>query len=395
MGRIFDCCYCNNIFSKKLSSYYFEPNMATTQVLINRLVPDVFDGRMDLETFIMDCRRFFDIANIEENARGLMIKTMINRELIPIYEAVEINITGFEERLRKAFQKPSSLINDMKEIMEYRKGSNTAEKFFEDVNRMTEKLLRHKWDKNELTKYFLIHCVDDKEIQKEIKMRETTDVEEIEKIIKKMDNIMMEEEVAPIKRLTFAEIARGEKKFREYQNKNMRPVNVRVNQKPQMKNIICWTCGQEGHISRNCRRIPNIRCYACNEEGHIRRNCQKIKCDNCHRSGHIEKQCYFKTGFQGYQFRNRFDPRTHRVMNNNSNQYNFYSNKENRNRNEDYGKYSRNSVFREYKNEMDINKENRVAVVDDNYYDDLQDTFRSNYPKDEAPPCEEMIGAMQ
>ena len=369
--------------------------MATTQVLINRLVPDVFDGRMDLETFIMDCRRFFDIANIEENARGLMIKTMINRELIPIYEAVEINITGFEERLRKAFQKPSSLINDMKEIMEYRKGSNTAEKFFEDVNRMTEKLLRHKWDKNELTKYFLIHCVDDKEIQKEIKMRETTDVEEIEKIIKKMDNIMMEEEVAPIKRLTFAEIARGEKKFREYQNKNMRPVNVRVNQKPQMKNIICWTCGQEGHISRNCRRIPNIRCYACNEEGHIRRNCQKIKCDNCHRSGHIEKQCYFKTGFQGYQFRNRFDPRTHRVMNNNSNQYNFYSNKENRNRNEDYGKYSRNSVFREYKNEMDINKENRVAVVDDNYYDDLQDTFRSNYPKDEAPPCEEMIGAMQ
>ena len=176
--------------------------LAASQNLIDRLLPDQYDGRVDIEEFIQDCQRFFDVANMDDNMRNIMIKTLMNRELIPIYEAVENNIVGYEARLRKAFQKPSSLVNDIKEIFEFRKGSISAEKYFDTINKLTDKLLRHKWDKKELTKYFLIHCVDSKEIQKEIKTRNISDVTDIEKLIKKMDSISEEVEIRAVQRIT-------------------------------------------------------------------------------------------------------------------------------------------------------------------------------------------------
>ena len=126
---------------------------------------------------------------------------------------------GYEARLRKAFQKPSSLVNDLKEIFEFRKGSISAEKYFDTINKLTDKLLRHKLDKKELTKYFLIHCVDSKEIQKKIKMRGISDVTDIEKLIKKMDSISEEEEIGAVQRITYADVTKGKEKFREYQNR--------------------------------------------------------------------------------------------------------------------------------------------------------------------------------
>lgn len=43
----------------------------------------------------------------------VMIKTLSNREWIPICGAVEDTTFNYEESLRKAFQKPRSLINDL------------------------------------------------------------------------------------------------------------------------------------------------------------------------------------------------------------------------------------------------------------------------------------------
>ena len=74
-----------------------------------------------------------------------MIKTLMNQELIPIYEAMENNIVCYEAKLRKDFQKPSSLVNDIKEIFKFRKGSISAEKYFDTINKLTDKLLRQKW----------------------------------------------------------------------------------------------------------------------------------------------------------------------------------------------------------------------------------------------------------
>ena len=106
--------------------------LADSQNLIDRLLPDQYDGRVDIEEFIQDFQRFFDFANMDDNMRNIMIKTLMNWELIPIYEA----------RLRKAFQKLSSLVNDIKEIFEFKKESISAEKYFDTINKVTDKLLR-------------------------------------------------------------------------------------------------------------------------------------------------------------------------------------------------------------------------------------------------------------
>ena len=146
--------------------------MATTtnQILLERMLPDHFTMDSDLEMFITDCKRFFEMANMSEDCQSLMVKTMMDRNLVPIYEAVEKSVTGFDERLRKAFQKPQTLLSDIQEALAYRKATDSAERFFEKIDRLVDRLLKHKWDKQELTTYLLVHCSDDADIKKEITM---------------------------------------------------------------------------------------------------------------------------------------------------------------------------------------------------------------------------------
>ena len=119
--------------------------LADTHNLIDRLLPNQHDGRVDVEEFIQDCQRFFDVANMNDNTRNIIIKTLMNKKLNWIHEAVENNIVGYKARLRKAFQESSSLVNDIKEIFDFRKGSTSAEKYFDNMNKLTVNLLRYKW----------------------------------------------------------------------------------------------------------------------------------------------------------------------------------------------------------------------------------------------------------
>ena len=48
--------------------------LSASQNLIDRLLPDQYDGRVDIEEFIQDCQRFFDVANMDDNMRNIMIK---------------------------------------------------------------------------------------------------------------------------------------------------------------------------------------------------------------------------------------------------------------------------------------------------------------------------------
>ena len=55
-----------------------------------------------------------------------MMKTIIDRNLVPIYEAVEKSVTGYDERMRKAFQKPQTLLSDIQEALAYRNARYSA-----------------------------------------------------------------------------------------------------------------------------------------------------------------------------------------------------------------------------------------------------------------------------
>ena len=76
----------------------------------------------------------------------------------------------------------------------------------------------------------------------------------------------------------------------------------------------CYSCGERGHMSRNCRQRPtqhainfaNLECYRCHQKGHISDNCtmkrpqwnsgnqdpKETECLSCGHSGHNATTCY-------------------------------------------------------------------------------------------------------
>ena len=66
--------------------------------------------------------------------------------------------------------------------------------------------------------------------------------------------------------------------------------------------LVCYACGESGHIARQCERGDSggaIVCYACGDRGHIARQCRhwhrretnRVVCFACGISGHIARQC--------------------------------------------------------------------------------------------------------
>ena len=107
------------------------PYMATMPY--NILSPNIYDGYNDLEQFIIECQRFFEVSQVNETIQALVMKAFINKDILSKYEAVDEKITNFAERLRKAFKKPSSLIHELQDIINYRKGLDIVNSYYNKV----------------------------------------------------------------------------------------------------------------------------------------------------------------------------------------------------------------------------------------------------------------------
>ena len=376
------------------------------------IMPRIFQHGDDLEIFISDCNRYFDVCGLETANRNMMVKCLIQRDILSIYEAVEEKGQGFENKLREAFQKPTSLIDDFLEIYNYEKEAESATIFFDKVEKMVKKLLSHRWAEDELVSYFLIHCIKDKDTKKEIRMRDAKNVEEIKSVIKKLDAINTEisEHAAIQRKDTFANVVKKRQEF----NDRQRHVERRDYQRPVFKPreeaqtvtkrmITCWNCGQTGHSSRECqnRRIqtcytcrreghisrdcPNMRklkpfCWGCKEEGHIRDECPNIYCSSCSRRGHLKFQCRNQTRGPEYQI-NRGSVYTRQ-------------NRDGRNEYSSSSRFDRRPVYQ---------NANRLAAMtsgDDAMQERNQDEaddamIGDDYPNGRAPSLDGMIGAMQ
>ena len=53
----------------------------------------------------------------------------------------------------------------------------------------------------------------------------------------------------------------------------------------------CFTCGQKGHVVRDCPDVLLHPCLLCGEIGHNRVDCPKEICFNCYRCGHQSRNC--------------------------------------------------------------------------------------------------------
>ncbi|XP_017484587.1 PREDICTED: uncharacterized protein LOC108373235, partial [Rhagoletis zephyria] len=56
------------------------------------------------------------------------------------------------------------------------------------------------------------------------------------------------------------------------------PVRVQANAKREAKELMCFNCGDKGHVSKNCdNKEKGRKCFGCNSYGHIAKNCSTKK----------------------------------------------------------------------------------------------------------------------
>ena len=383
----------------------------TKMKIAESMIPGIFQADDDVDIFIQECNRYFDLCGFDDVSRNLVIKCLIKRELLPIYEAVPEKGQGFEKKLREAFLKPASMIEDFLELYNYEKDMDSSTIFFDKVEKMVKKLMKHSWTEEEVTAYFLVHCIKDKETKKEIRMREAKTCSEIKEVIRKVDAINVE--VSGIaymrKKETYANVLKSKQEYEDRQRQIMdretrkpRHVTTENSYNSKIREMTCWTCNQHGHISRDCRQrrkqtcftcgaeghinrqCPQSRqikefCWGCKEEGHIRDRCPNISCSHCKRKGHLKFQCR--------------DTRNTRQEFPNGHGF-------------DRNQYGRRPQFsRDYvrDNYPHVRNQNIAAITSDDesirekrYADDDDDAItRAEYPKVNAPSLDEMIGAMQ
>jgi len=125
---------------------------------------------------------------------------------------------------------------------------------------------------------------------------------------------------------------------------------------PTKKIVECWTCHKKGHISRVCPEKKPIKCFGCGKVGHTRRFCQEIKCNRCGNGGHRADECYTNLKMQ-------------------RNTRNFQRNQGNH--------YNRVHAITD-----------EDVTTDDGNEEVYESDFRKQYPNDQAPPVEELVGAI-
>jgi len=266
-------------------------NMATTprDMLVEALHPGIFEKGDDVEAFIIKAARFFDASGTNKTMRGLLVLGLISKELRDKYEATEKSgDKGFENRMRQAFAKPQSFIQTMTEALNYKRRGEDADAYERKIDLMIEKLFQYKWDKEALKKELLTHCCDDRELRREVKMRECESSKQITEVIRKFELVREEtEQLDAIRSYRDAVTVRENRRTYQpkYRNEDSKA------RESKFTDVICWTCNRKGHMSRICSQRRIKKCYECGSEEHLRRDCNKVKCYNCNRLGHIAIEC--------------------------------------------------------------------------------------------------------
>jgi len=165
----------------------FEPdiavtNMATTNsrdLLSEALHPGIYRRNDDVEKFLIKCNRYLDLVGIQKSIRGLVIIGLLDKDIREKYEITEDDGTGYENRMRRAFSRPKSMVRDLKEALNYRRGDEDLDIYVKRVDDLVDKLMSHKWEKEDIRKELLVHCCNDQEIGRNVGMKEAGNSTEI------------------------------------------------------------------------------------------------------------------------------------------------------------------------------------------------------------------------
>lgn len=266
-------------------------NMSTRlpNLVLERIIPQQFRRNDDVEEFIVDCERFFTLGEIPEKSRAAMMMALIDKELIADYEKTPAEL-DYKERLRGAFAKRSTLMEDLQEALRYRKGDDDAAQFETKITNMVKKIFAHELTVENVTKLLMVHCIDSKETKKEIALRKAETKEAMVEVIKAVDEAEKQCQTVNAIR-SYKEVIQNGKRDGKLNGgfKRQYPINDRQEQREARE---CWGCGMRGHLNRDCPKKKKPTCFACGEVGHIRRECPRIKCERCQKNGHKTAECY-------------------------------------------------------------------------------------------------------
>ena len=336
-------------FTLKVPEICATSNMATTHLdhFAKKMLPENFRLGDDLEEFIEESERYFQYVEMPKAKQEIAIEYMLEKELRSLYRKVDVKVKGYKDRLRTAFLKKTSMIEDIRNAFEFRQTYEEPKIYFQRIDKLVAKIMGHKWTKESLTEQLLVHCSNERSLKREICLSGTTGIGGIKEKIEKLYESRTNEEINSIRerrpersiQRPFKEVAvakRPSAQREEIGYKHRRPENNRqekriiecwtckerghVNTQCHMKKVIeCYGCGQQGHMKRECPVRKTIVCYSCGEQGHLRRDCSKIRCGRCKLGGHKETDCY--TNMNGPRFRTRLMEEKQRVEGNEDRQH--------------------------------------------------------------------------
>ena len=403
-------------------------NMATTSMdfVMKKLKPATFRRGDDVEKFIEKCEKFFKICRSSPMDKEIMLGCFLDDELHSEYYRVDESIKPYQDRLRKAFKKESTLMEDIKAALAFQQTNEEPEKLFEIIEELTNKIFDERLTKETFMEQLLIQSSNERDLQRELCLTETEGLEGVKEKIRRLHKARkITEKVMPIgdqKPRSYRDVTNnGINNQRGYEGRNH---SIKENQRTSMqpgrreayverrnqndegnrRRVICWTCNQEGHFSRDCSKRV-IKCFACGKEGHIRSECPNIKCNRCNKNGHYKENC--RTNLDRMNYRRPYENRRRQGEAYGSSRYYQSSNRnyEGQNRNyqgpnrynqgpnRNYQGNNRNQVAcmnyhkeERYENEMTTDAR---QMDNEGYNDEYRD-----YPNEDASTKVEIVGAV-